>query len=206
MAQAVPTWLGLTRPRWASVARYATILSFLFLFVAILFFPYIWQLIAFFIALLCFFHWVYFRTEAITQTQVRLTDYPYLLAAGVGILLLASQGARDRAAYYRALDEIAAATDPQQLKEFVERSISQLCAPRTGWKPHDEYCAWARDIAAFLGVPYAQSQFIQKIRESEALASKEGWRITLPPIMRAPSLPPLPDIEAARRLRILGGT
>src|ERR1700761_6248272 len=130
MLETVPVWLGLSRPRWATVAGYATILSSLCCLAAVFVFPYIWKLVAFFAALLCFFHWIYFRTEAITQTQVRLTDYPYLLAAGVGILLLASQGARDRAAYYRALDDIAATADPQQLKEFVERSISQLCAQR----------------------------------------------------------------------------
>ncbi len=177
MVEVVPTWLGLTRPRWASVAGYAAILSFLFLLVAILVFQYIWQLIAFFMAFLCFFHWVYFRSEAITQAQVRLIDYPYLLAAGVGILLLANQGARDRAAYDRALDEIAATTRPQQLKGIVERSISQLCAPAPDRKRYDEYCTWARDIAAFLGAPYTQAQLIHKIRESEALFRASWWRI-----------------------------
>ena len=41
---------------------------------------FIWTLIFFFLTMICGFHWLFFRYDSLTQTHIRMIDYPYLMA------------------------------------------------------------------------------------------------------------------------------
>ena len=167
--------LWLTRPQWSIASFVCMLISLAALAYLYVWESFIWTLIFFFLTMICGFHWLFFRYDSLTQTHIRMIDYPYLMAGALGLLLVALQGQKDRDDFYRTLDDMVAPTTTRGLKTFVEDSISRLCENRPGWDTYDAYCNWVKGVEVFLSVEPTQPQLDEEIRKSDALGEIEHW-------------------------------
>ena len=132
---------------------------------------YVSILIWFFLFFLSLFHFVVLYDTSITQKQVKMIDYLYLLAAGFAIFLAFVDAQRDREKYLNALDEFSAPSTTKDLQTLLQAAEDWFCVDQDGYTPQN-FCQLSSQNAAFLAANPTEEQLTKRIDDMRILKDR----------------------------------
>lgn len=180
----------LTRGQWRRIAGWTAIVTFVSFVGGFYFLSFGFDLFFWFVFWLAFFHWVLCGWLGITETQVRLIDYPYLVAAATGIFLLAVESQAPRDEILRQYDDFRAPPTKLGLQAHVADRIQQYCVSTIPEIVPRKYCQWMMGLREFLASDFSAEDLRHRIADSQKLADSEEWgryltwtytRVCIPP-------------------------
>jgi len=177
------------RGRVQNVALWTAAITFPLFFVASFLLGFTSILVLWFLFWLGLFHWILCRWLSITQTAVRLIDYPYLVTAALGVFLIAAESHQHREKYTGQLDDIRAPPTRAGLKAHVAANIKEYCEFELKALIPESYCQWMRNLQQFVATDYSVAELRERIQQSRELADANDWGTFLAAVKYGTSRP-----------------